>query len=398
MKINKLIPYRPVLNIIPILLFLTAGCHRPVAEDFKSEIDSIAVQWAPDIREAIFDAKLISVGPDMILQGETDIPQAKEALTGLLKNKGIIFLDSLKVLPDTTIIKEAWGLVNVSVCNIRAASSYGSELVTQALMGTPVKILKKDGGWFMIQTPDLYLGWVDSDAIETMNPDEYKVWESAPRIFYLKKTGDVFAEPSSGKVISDIVAGCIIELTGDQEAFFEVRLPDERKGFINKNEGVLLDELTAETYLTPENLVSTAESFMGIPYLWGGTSAKGFDCSGFVKTVYFLNGIILSRDASQQFRNGLRIRRSSYPDSCKAGDLLFFGSTRYGRPRATHVGMYLGNSEFIHAAGMVKVNSLDSTRHNFSRYRRDTFLGVRRIIGAEPGTGVQLVSDHKWYH
>ena len=301
MKINKLIPYRPVLNIIPVLVFLTAGCHRPGAEDFKSEIDSIAVQWAPDIREAIFEAKLITVGPDMILQGETDIPQAKEALTGLLKNKGITFLDSLKVLPDTTIIKEAWGLVNVSVCNIRAASSYGSELVTQALIGTPVRILKKDGGWFLIQTPDLYLGWVDNDVIELMNLNEYKAWKSSLRIFYTRKTGDIMAELSYEKVISDIVAGGIVKLTGDQKGFFEVCLPDGRKGFINKNEGVLLDELSTGTYLTPGNLVSTAESFMGIPYLWGGTSAKGFDCSGFVKTVWIRPGIISAVTAGIHF-------------------------------------------------------------------------------------------------
>jgi len=125
--------------------------------------------------------------------------------------------------------------------------------------------------------------------------------------------------------------------------------------------------------------------------------AEGFDCSGFVKTVYFLNGLIMSRDASQQFQNGIRIRRASYPDSLKKGDLLFFGSSQRGRPRPTHVGMYIGDSEFIHASGMVKINSLDSTRANFSRFRRDSFLGVRRIIGAPDGNGIQPVLEHDWY-
>lgn len=151
--------------------------------------------------------------------------------------------------------------------------------------------------------------------------------------------------------------------------------------------------------LTPENLVSSAESFMGIPYLWGGTSAKGFDCSGFVKTVYFLNGLILDRDASQQFQNGLRIsaRRESFPDSLMAGDLMFFGSSRRGRPRASHVGMYIGNGEFIHCAGMVKVNSLDSTKLNYSRPRRDSYLGARRMIGTPAGKGAMPLLQHDWY-
>jgi cell wall-associated NlpC family hydrolase len=138
---------------------------------------------------------------------------------------------------------------------------------------------------------------------------------------------------------------------------------------------------------------------MGIPYLWGGTSAKGFDCSGFVKTVYFLNGLILDRDASQQFQNGLRIRarRESFPDSLMAGDLMFFGSSRRGRPRASHVGMYIGNGEFIHCAGMVKVNSLDSTKLNYSRPRRDSYLGARRMIGTPVGKGAMPLLQHDWY-
>ena len=396
MKIN----YKNIcLRVIPVIMFTVfmTGCHQKESELFKNEIDSIGITTVPDLREGIFDVSLRSNGAGIILEGETDVPRAKEAITGFLKNKSVSFTDSLIVLPDTNVIKERWGLVNVSVCNIRLFSSYDAEMVSQALMGTPVKILKKEGGWFLIQTPDMYLGWVDSEAIETKTPDEYIKWKSMPRVFYLKKTGDIFASPNSGKVISDIVAGCIVELGGETRDVFEVLMPDGRKGFINKNEAILFTSLPAGTSPNTSNLVSVAESFTGIPYLWGGTSSKGFDCSGFVKIVYYLNGIILSRDASQQFQHGIRIRRSYYPDSLKAGDLLFFGSSRYGRPQATHVGMYLGNSEFIHASGMVKINSLDSTRANFSRFRRDSFLGVRRIIGAPAGKGLQPVSGHNWY-
>jgi hypothetical protein len=272
-------------------------------------------------------------------------------------------------------------------------------MTTQALMGTPVKILKEDGGWLLIQTPDLYLGWVDSDAVETKSTKEYEEWKSSQRLFYAGKTGDILADPSGLNVISDIVAGGIVELIGDQKELYEVKLPDGRQGFIPREKVIPFDQLSAESYLKPENLISTAESFMGIPYLWGGTSSKGFDCSGFVKTIYFLNGIILSRDASQQFQYGirLRMRRETLPDSLKQGDLLFFGSSRRGRPRPTHVGMYIGDTEFIHCSGMVKINSLDSTRTNFSRLRRDSFIGVRRIIGAPDGKGIQPVLDQGWY-
>ena len=395
----KIISLNKCLRLVPFVLVsaFAGGCHQNETKLYKNEIDSIGINLVPDLREGIFEVSLRSKGTNLVLEGETDVPGAKDAIAGLLRNKGVAYTDSLVVLPDTNIIKEPWGLVNVSVCNIRLFSSYDAEMVSQALMGTPVKILKNDGGWILIQTPDLYLGWVDSEAIETKTTNEHNVWKSSQRIFYLKKTGDIFASPHEDKVISDVVAGCIVELAGETKDLFEVLLPDGRKGFIRKEEAMSFSGVTTDTLLKGENLAVVAESFTGIPYLWGGTSSKGFDCSGFVKIVYYLNGIILSRDASQQFQHGIRIRRTYYPDSLRTGDLLFFGSSRYGRPRATHVGMYLGNSEFIHASGMVKINSLDSTRANFSRFRRDSFLGVRRIIGAQPGKGLQPVSGHNWY-
>jgi len=382
-----------------VFLILASGCkQKPIAYNkYQSELDSIGIVYVADLRDGIFDAEFASKGSAMILKGETNVREAKDAITGLLRQKGVDFIDSLKVLPDTSEIKEPWGLVNVSVCNIRFISSYDAEMVSQALMGTPVKILKKENGWLLIQTPDMYLGWVDSDAIAAKSVREHDNWKSSSRLFYTAKTGDIYSDWSMVKVISDIVAGCILEMAGNQKSGYEVKLPDGREGYIPTEKAILLDQLTVDTYLNPKNLVSSAESFMGIPYLWGGTSLKGFDCSGFVKTIYFLNGIILARDASQQFQNGMRLRRGSFPDSLKKGDLLFFGTSRRGRPRATHVGMYIGDTEFIHCSGMVKVNSLDSTRINFSRFRRDSFLGVRRVIGAGYGEGIQPVLNHGWY-
>ena len=382
-----------------LFLIVASGCkQKPIAlNKYQSELDSIGIVYVPDLRDGIFDVEFVTVGSCLILKGETNVPEAKDAMTGLLRQKGVDFIDSLKMLPDTSEIKEPWGLVNVSVCNIRFISSYDAEMVSQALMGTPVKILKKENGWLLIQTPDMYLGWVDSDAIAAKSVREHDNWKSSSRLFYTAKTGDIYSDWSMVKVISDIVAGCILEMAGNQKSGYEVKLPDGREGYIPTEKAILLDQLTVDTYLNPKNLVSSAESFMGIPYLWGGTSLKGFDCSGFVKTIYFLNGIILARDASQQFQNGMRLRRGSFPDSLKKGDLLFFGTSRRGRPRATHVGMYIGDTEFIHCSGMVKVNSLDSTRINFSRFRRDSFLGVRRVIGAGYGEGIQPVLNHGWY-
>ncbi len=387
--------------IMSFVILLTAGCapKEIAAPDFGHAIDSIGIVWVPDLREGIFEAELTSSESGFVLKGETTVPEAKEAITGILEQNGVIFHDSLTVLPESALAASPWGIVTVSVCNIRFSSSYDAEMVSQAVMGTPLKIFRQKGGWLLVQTPDMYLGWVDSDAIAVKSIEEHRLWKSSGRLFYTDKTGDIFSDRSMANPISDIVAGCIVESTGPSKEGSEVRLPDGRRGFIPAGKTIRLEELSADKLLTPEALVSSAESFMGIPYLWGGTSIKGFDCSGFVKTVYYLNGVILDRDASQQFQNGMRIRarRESFPDSLKTGDLMFFGSARRGRPQATHVGMYIGNSEFIHCSGMVKINSLDSTRTNFSRQRRDTYLGARRIIGSPAVKGTLPVQEHDWY-
>ena len=125
-----------------------------------------------------------------------------------------------------------------------------------------------------------------------------------------------------------------------------------------KHEANNYNEWLVRLNASEENLVKTSKRLMGVPYLWGGTSFKGIDCSGFTKTVYFLNGIVLPRDASQQVSVGETIDKSSNWSELKAGDLLFFGEKREdGSERVVHVAMWLGNGEYIHASDKVKVSN-----------------------------------------
>jgi cell wall-associated NlpC family hydrolase len=124
---------------------------------------------------------------------------------------------------------------------------------------------------------------------------------------------------------------------------------------------------------------------MGLPYLWGGTSWKGVDCSGFTRTIYLMNGMLLPRDASQQVHVGKQVDTSADYGNLQPGDLLFFGrpATDLSNERAVHVGMWLGNGQFIHSSGMVRISSFNPSDENFDAYNLNRFLRAKRMIESD---------------
>ncbi|HBF96484.1 MAG TPA: hypothetical protein DDW66_09405, partial [Porphyromonadaceae bacterium] len=106
------------------------------------------------------------------------------------------------------------------------------------------------------------------------------------------------------QTVSDLVIGDMLVLKGEKGRFYRVGYPDGREAYIRQSDAKELKKWLQEMELTPKSIVRVARQFMGIPYVWGGTSFKGLDCSGLTKLVYFLHGVILQRDASQQVLTG----------------------------------------------------------------------------------------------
>jgi len=290
------------------------------------------------------------------------------------------------------------GVVTISVSNLKKEPDHASELVSQEILGTPVLILKTKDPWFQIQTPDNYTGWIEESSVRMMNEQELSVWKKAKRVVYLDNTGWLYetANENSG-VIGDLVGGSIIEKTGESGNYVSVTLPDGRKGFIDKRKVMDFNKWENSVPGSEERVCSLALTYIGIPYLWGGSSVKAADCSGFVKSVYFRNGIILRRDASLQALHGLPVDISDGYSRLRKGDLLFFGSKENGISHVTHVALYLGNSEYINASGRVQINSLDSTKADFNGHRLSSLLQAKRVIGVENDHGIEPVNKHPWY-
>jgi len=390
------------LNRSLILILIIYGCRQTeVPQKLKTDIDSIVYQFIPDKREAVCDLSLEMKGNKLIIRGATSISDVKTGIMKYLDQKGMEYLDSLKILPDISEPDKPWGIVKVCIANMKQTASHSAELVSQAIMGTPVKILRKEGSWIQIQTPDHYIGWISGSSVSMKNENEFAEWKQSDRLIFTLKSGDILSEENGIDVVSDAVAGVIVRKISAAGNYFIVELPDGRRGRLYKKDaldfGSWCDAITPET----GKLIGFAESMTGTSYLWGGTSTKMADCSGFVKIVYFSGGIILARDASQQFLYGKEVDISSSFDALQPGDLLFFGSVNEkGEKRITHTGIFIGDKEFIHSSvtnGMVWNNSLDSTRSGYNSYLVKILLGAKRIIGTESEKGIEHIAQHNWY-
>jgi hypothetical protein len=195
-------------------------------------------------------------------------------------------------------------------------------------------------------------------------------------------------------MVSDLVAGDILTgLTSDGN-WVKVQLPDDREGWVESGYLMQWEEWISSRETSVDNLISTAKSMLGVPYLWGGTSIKGVDCSGFTKTIFYLNGQVIPRDASQEINEGEEVDTEKNWENLQVGDLLFFGekATDDRKERVVHVGMWIGNNEFIHSRGRVRISSFDPASPNYDEYELNRYLRTKRIVN-QKSDGVLSVSE-----
>jgi cell wall-associated NlpC family hydrolase len=271
---------------------------------------------------------------------------------------------------------------------------------TQALLGMPLKVLRYNG-WFEVRMPDDYTGWVHRMSVTPMSKVQYNVWNRAEKVVVTALYGMVYSRANEqSATVSDVVAGNRLRLLADEGGLYHVAYPDGRQGYISKKVAQKEKEWRASLRQDAASILATARSLMGFPYLWAGTSTKGMDCSGFVRTVLFMHDIIIPRDASQQARVGKRLEIAPDFGNLRPGDLVFFGrpATEGKKESVSHVGFYLGGRRFIHSLGDVHIGSFDPADEDYDDFNtRRLLFAVRFLPYINKEKGMNTTVQNSYY-
>lgn len=285
-------------------------------------------------------------------------------------------MSSLLLLLTLLAAKRPEAVVVRTVENMYSAPSADREVVSQATLGQVVSTLERKGGFVKIETPDAYQGWLPAAALlEYPGPRARRYASKGEVLEVVNLMANIYRDPSttSARPKARAPMGARLEIAGASvsERWIRIKLPSTDSGYIQAGDVKRIDVALPRPRGSEANLVSTARRFLGVPYLWGGMTAQGLDCSGLTSLVYRVNGIEVRRDADLQFTDS-RLEPVGKED-LRPGDLVFFGRKK---DEITHVGMFVGDGRFIsatvHEAPVVQESGLDEP------YWAELYQGARR--------------------
>ena len=259
------------------------------------------------------------------------------------------------------------GVVTLGALDLRRHPAHTSEMKSQLLLGETVRVLQssRDLQWWRVRNDrDGYEGWVRNWGVVPCSAERARRWNALAKGWVSVASAEVRAGRGSGPLVSPVYwCGRMIVGPG-RGGHRPAELPDGRRGWIAAK--------SIRTSKRAMGIDQRIRSLLGVPYLWGGRTPLGLDCSAFVQLVLDEQDIALPRDAHDQFRACRKLSRSDEPAH---GDLLFFGSPR---GRVGHVGLMLEGGYFAHARGRVRLASVDPRNPLCDKELMDQLRGVRR--------------------
>ena len=326
-------------------------------DKLERALDDIRRKWVPDHRLAVFEVSLLPKG----IAGITSSRDARDAVRRLANDAELV--DKVELIPDHRADPAA--IVTVALAPLLAEPKISAPRVSDALHGETLDVLEQREEWLRVRAPDGYIAWLNTGYVATGPSDWAEDWRERATARAL----------SADIVITD---GRRRLPTGARVALRRgvVELADGQRGAVASGHVRREQELRIEArYLALPELAQ--KWYSGAPYLWGGRTEWGIDCSGLVQAVYGARGIALPRDSDQQFGQGEEIVITPTGSGYEAGDLLFFAE----RGRVSHVALWAGAGRIVHSAlsrGGVGGDHLFGDEPRMKRLR-DGLVGVRRL-------------------
>lgn len=351
-----------------LLVSLSAFALTPA-----EQVTAIRNQVAADDRITYFDVKA-SAGPapkSVVLVGRVLTASQKQSLMAAFASDAASVVDKVEVFPFADAGDKPYAIAKMPLLNIRKDPRHSGELITQCLMGQPLKLIKREANWWLVQLEDdNYVGWAEEKAISRTTEAGYRQWRSAKKVMVTQPSTDLLASPrGDAAFVAKVYLTTSLPVIGQKGSFTQVRLPGGELAYAL--DGATKPAPTKGDPRAVPQIIAAAKRLMGAPYLWGGTSPVMVDCSGLNQQVYKLYGYLLPRDADQQ-QDALKVVLTR--NDLKPGDLVFFPG---------HTGMYIGSGDFIHSStsrGGVAINSFDPKRSNYDAWFITNYKGAGRVI------------------
>jgi len=348
---------------------------RGSVDETAALVEAVRGEFAPDPRTAVFEVALEVNGDAISLTGVTSEPAAAEALrmriAGLTGWREV--RDEVTRLPEADPDDRVHALVTSAVAPMMSGPRVAETQVSQTVLGNRLIVLRRAGRWIQCRSFDGYIGWIHAGYLALMDESAARAWDTGNNGEpWISLGADVIGH--DGERLTTLPWGARVMREHDGL----VRLPDGRMGVPH---GDLFPAALRPVSFpgVGEAMCESGKRWMGVPYLWGGVTMGGVDCSGFVQALYRLHGKTLPRDSDQQSRAGAAVDPGDDFSRLEAGDLLFFSEDA---GRVTHVTMSTGGSRIIHSSlgnGGVARNDMMG-RRNYERELRRIFLFARRIL------------------
>ena len=297
---------------------------------------------------------------------------AKRLITAAM---AVSILASVVVGASAIELKSGIGIVDGSGLRLRAKPNTDAEILANASVGDNVVIIREVDGWYLVDY-NLIIGYMAKDYVS------FKERENVELGYGIVESGSVNLREKpdvNSNLLATLSEGETAYIIGFNCGWYKVQY-EGQTGYIRSDLLALTEAPKYNSQTTVgeapvvvtvgQQLVAEAKNYLNVPYVWGGTTPKGFDCSGFTQYVYKQLGYSIKRTAAQQLTCGTEVTGSLQP-----GDLVFFTNTYATTAAASHVGIYMGDNLFIHAAnGGVKITSLNH------EYYAPRYNGARRIV------------------